>query len=144
MDSIRIASPELVANEADCCRCEGAIGPWDRIVGKAYCPNCQEALALGEAAPLIERAEKRRCTICNCDGTVRYATFPLHLGQAVEMDLCPEHLRGLLGRRLGAHAFQQMRRQLAKIGVDVENVFLLHEAFYDVHGRALQPARDVA
>ena len=74
---------------------------------------------------------------------MRYADFPLHLGRAVEMDLCPEHLRGLLGRRLGAHAFQQLR-QLAKVGVKVENVFLLHEAFYDRSGLALQPAREVA
>src|SRR5205814_4466183 len=96
MDSIRKASAKEVAADVECCRCDGAVGPWDRIVGKPYCPNCQEALALGEAAPLIERAEKRRCTICNCVGTVRYATFPLHLGDAVEMDLCPEHLRGLL------------------------------------------------
>src|SRR5436309_13603064 len=129
MDSIRIASPREVAAEAECCRCEGAIGPWDRIVGKAYCPNCQELLAVGETAPLIERAEKRRCTICNCAGTVRFATFPLEVNWAIEMDLCPEHLRGLLGRRLGAHAFQQLRRQLATLGVDVTNVFLLHEAF---------------
>src|SRR5262245_34758417 len=144
MDSIRLASPEQVAVDVACCRCVRATGPWDCIVGKPYCPNGQEALAVGEADPLIERAEKRRCTICNCVGTVRYATFPLHTGRAVEMDLCPEHLRGLLGRRLGAHAYQQLRRQLARLDVDVTEVFLLHEAFYDGNGRALQPARDVA
>jgi hypothetical protein len=143
MDSIRMASPDLVAEDVDCCRCIAASGPWDRIVGKPYCPNCQELLALGEADPLIERAEKRHCTICNCVGTVRFTTYPLHTGRAVEMDLCPEHLRALLGRRLGAHAFQQLRRQLARLGVDVTEVFLLHEVFYDTHGRALQPARDV-
>ncbi len=144
MDSIRMAPPEAFAQEADCSRCAESTGPWDRIVGKPYCPNCQELLALGMAAPLIERTEKRRCIICNCVGTVRFATFPLQLGRAVEMDLCPEHLRGLLGRRLGAHAFQQLRRQLSILGVDVSDVFLLHEAFYDPLGRALQPARETA
>jgi hypothetical protein len=35
-----------------------------------------------------------------------------------------------------------MRRQLRAVGVSVEDVFLLHSAFYDLNGRALQPATE--
>jgi hypothetical protein len=56
------------------------------------------------------------------------------------MDVCSEHLRALVGRRLGPHAFEQMRRQLFGLGLEVTNIFLLHEAFYDEQGRAIQPA----
>jgi hypothetical protein len=56
------------------------------------------------------------------------------------MDLCPEHLRSLLARRLGPYAFNQIRRQLQAAGFDVEDLFLLHGAFYDAQGRALHPA----
>jgi hypothetical protein len=54
--------------------------------------------------------------------------------------LCAEHLRALVGRRLGPHAFEQIRRQLTRLDLNVTDIFLLHEAFYDEHGRALQPA----
>ena len=67
-------------------------------------------------------------------------TFPLQSTTPVEMDLCPEHLRALLGRRLGPYAFHQIRRRLHLLGLGVELIFLLHEAFYDEQGRALQPA----
>src|SRR5262245_60034923 len=140
MDSTRTYPPDSVPLWVPCCRCSAAAKGWDRIVGKPYCPNCEEALATGEGPPFVERTEKNRCTVCNCAGTVRFLTFPLNMAVAVEMDLCPEHLRGLLGRRLGAHAFAQLRRRLHAVGVDVGNVFLLHDAFYDAHGRALQPA----
>ena len=46
-------------------------------------------------------------------------------------------------RRLNARAFQNLRGQLQDLGLKAEQVFLLHEAFYDRHGRALQPAREV-
>jgi hypothetical protein len=95
---------------------------------------------MGEAEPLITRTENQRCAICHQLGTVRFLTFPLHWSRSVEMDLCGEHLRGLLGRRLGPHAFAQLRRQLGTIGLEVGLIFLLHDAFYDNHGRALQPA----
>jgi hypothetical protein len=41
---------------------------------------------------------------------------------------------------LGPYAFNQLRRQLATLGLGVEDLFLLHGAFYDSQGRALQPA----
>jgi hypothetical protein len=76
-------------------------------------------------------------------GTLRFVTFPLDQRTAVEMDLCADHVRSLIGRRLNARAFQNLRGQLQDLGLRAEQVFLLHEAFYDRHGRALQPAREV-
>jgi hypothetical protein len=49
-------------------------------------------------------------------------------------------MRGLVGRRLGPHAFEQLRRQLYALELETREIFLLHEAFYDPSGRALQPA----
>jgi len=140
MDSMRLAPADSVFPQIPCCRCQEGKRPWDRIAGKTYCPDCLEALAMGEADPLVERTDKRRCTICHQPGTVRFLTFPLHSRRPVEMDLCPDHLRSLVARRLGPHAFEQLRRQLNALGLVVSEIFLLHEAFYDVQGRALQPA----
>lgn len=140
MESLRMVGGERVGPSTPCCRCGATQGCWDRIVGKAYCPNCQEALIVGEAPPLIERTGKHRCAICNQVGSVPYLTFPLQGPQAVEVPLCPEHLRALLGRRLAPHAFHQLRRKLRTVNLSPEDVFLLHEAFYDASGRALQPA----
>jgi hypothetical protein len=142
MDGMRICPPGSVPLGISCCRCAGVARGWDRITEKAYCPDCQEAIVSGQAEPIIERTQKQRCTICSSEGTVRFCTFPLNALQAVEMDLCPEHLRGLLSRRLGTHAFAQLRRQLAQLGLSVNDIFLLHDAFYDPQGRALQPASE--
>jgi hypothetical protein len=97
-------------------------------------------LAVGEGPPLVERTQKNRCAVCDQVGTVCFQSFPLQAASAVEMDLCPEHLRGLVGRKLGPHAFHQLRRKLLAVGVRVEDIFLLHGAFYDSQGQALQPA----
>src|SRR5207245_632468 len=140
MDSVRLAPPDTCFPPVRCCRCAGDDRRWDRIVGKPYCPSCQEALAVGEAEPLMERTEWKACAACGRRGTVCLVTFPLESARPVELDLCPEHLRAFLGRRLGPHAFHQLRRQLALLGVEVAEVFLLHGAFYDANGRALQPA----
>jgi hypothetical protein len=64
----------------------------------------------------------------------------LQSSKPLEVDLCPEHLRALLGRRLGPYAFHQLRRRLHLLGLGVELVFLLHDSFYDENGKALQPA----
>ena len=142
MDSLRLApSPRRPAAVA-CCRCANPKRNWDRIAGKPYCPECQEALVLGLAAPLTERTEKKACAVCGRTGTVCYLTYPLQNSTPVEMDLCPEHLRSLLGRRLGPYAFHQLRRRLHLLGLGVELIFLLHDAFYDEQGRALQPATE--
>lgn len=140
MERLRMVNGERVCPSTPCCRCGATQGCWDRIVGKAYCPNCQEALVVGEAPPLVERTTRGRCAICNQAGSVQYLTFPMQVSAAVEIPLCPEHLRALLGRRLAPHAFHQLRRKLRTVALSPEDVFLLHQAFYDVSGRALQPA----
>jgi hypothetical protein len=140
MESIRLAPNGSVFPQNPCCRCGDQTRAWDRLAGKTYCPNCLEALAMGEADPVVEKTDKRRCTICHHLGTVRFLTFPLSSRRPIEMDLCSEHLRAMVGRRLGPHAFEQLRRQLFPLGFEVANIFLLHEAFYDEQGRALQPA----
>lgn len=142
MESLRLASAESVFPKLACCRCHDQTRAWDRIAGKTYCPQCLELLALGEAAPLVERSDRRRCAVCHHLGTLRYLTFPLRSRRPIEIDLCAEHLRSLVGRRLGPHAFEQLRRQLRALGLDAAEVFLLHDAFYDDNGRALQPAGD--
>jgi hypothetical protein len=140
MDSLRLTPADSVFPKIPCCRCGDASRYWDRVAGKTYCPNCLEALALGQAPPLVERTERRRCAVCHYQGTVRYLTFPLHSRRPVEIELCGEHLRAMVGRRLGPHAFEQLRRQLTALGLEASALFLLHEAFYDQQGRALQPA----
>jgi hypothetical protein len=97
---------------------------------------------MGLSEPLAERTEKNHCAVCNLTGTVRYLTFPLQMSTAIEMDLCPKHLRALLGRRLGTYAFHQLQRRLHALGMGVDSIFLLHDAFYDEQGRALQPATE--
>jgi hypothetical protein len=123
-----------------CCRCGQVALGWDSIAGKPYCPGCQEAIVQGEGEPLMAQTQRLPCSACRCVGTVTLQTFPLQSSQPLEMDLCPNHLRGLLGRKLAAHAYRQLRRQLTALGLDVHDVFLLHEAFYDAHGKALRPA----
>lgn len=140
MESLRLAPGPCKSAVLPCCRCQSAERRWDRIGEQAYCPECQEALILGVSAPLTLRTESQRCAVCSRQGTIRFLTFPLHSNTPVEIDLCGEHLRALLGRRLGPYAFHQLRRRLQLLGLDVELIFLLHEAFYDVKGKALQPA----
>lgn len=140
MDSVRWAQLGSVPERVPCCRCGSADRSWDRIVGKAYCPNCQEQLAVGEGEPLVEKTEPKRCAVCGRAGTVCFQTFPLHAGKAVAIDLCAEHVRGLVARGLGPYAYHQLRRQLQALGLGVEELFLLHSAFYDAEGRALHPA----
>ncbi len=139
MDSLRMACNKK-APLAACCRCGSTDGHWDQLAGKPFCPNCEESLAQGEGSPLVERTERNHCAVCNQIGTVRFLTFPLQMQTPVEIDLCSEHFRGLLGRRLGPHAYHQLRRQLRSLSLEVAQIFLLHEAFYDPQGRALQPA----
>jgi hypothetical protein len=140
MDTMRIASAGSFDLWQPCCRCGDKARGWDSIAGKPYCPDCEEAIVQGEGEPLIARTQSRPCTACHTIGSVTVQTFPLQYEQPLEMDLCPEHLRCLLGRKLPTHAFAQLRRQLSQLGLDVDDVFLLHEAFYDAKGRARQPA----
>ena len=141
MESLRLA-PHPTTCGANCCRCNDESGRWDRIAGKAYCPDCQESLVMGLARPLVERTQKNCCAACGKMGTVCFTSFPLNQTLTVEMDLCPEHLRALMGRRLGPGAYHQIHRQLQVLGISADQVFLLHNAFYDANGRALQPAAE--
>jgi hypothetical protein len=139
LDSLRMVPGEKYSAAAPCCRCGTTGQRWDRLAGKPFCPDCQEDLARGEGPPLIERTEPGRCCVCDHGGTIRYLTLPQQTPALLEMDLCPEHFRALLGRRLGPFAFHQVGRQLQALHLTVEQVFLLHDAFYDRQGRALQP-----
>ena len=141
MNTVRKVSA-TVSHQEPCSRCQAPGCYWDRIASQACCPDCEETLAAGEGPPLVARTVKSRCAICDRVGTVPYLTFPLHSAGALELDLCPEHFRSLLGRRLGPYAFQQLRRRLYALGLSVEQIFLLHEVFYDSQGRALQPVMD--
>jgi hypothetical protein len=143
MDSLRVASRESVPHAATCCRCEAANSHWDRIAGTPYCPNCQEMMIQGEGAPLVLKTEKRRCAVCDGLGTVCYMTFPLQAKAPVEIEMCPRHLRALLGRCLEPHAFHQLRRKLQSLGLKVDKIFLLHETFYDTLGKASLPAMEM-
>jgi hypothetical protein len=122
-----------------CQRCRATGCPWDQIAGQSICPDCQELLVLGEGEPLIERLVSHRCAICRATGTVPYVTWPLHKREALAIDLCPAHFRALLGRRLHHIGFRALARQLQGVGTTVQQIFLLHEAFYDEDGRPLQP-----
>jgi hypothetical protein len=143
MDGIRLVTGEELTPLAPCCRCGSAGCPWDRVAGKPICPDCQEALVIGEGPPLIERVESRQCLVCNRPGTLRYMTYPLQAHMPVEMDLCGPHVRALLSRRLDRSALRQLAQLLHDIGVAAKQVFLLHEAFYDEKGRPLQPVPEV-
>jgi hypothetical protein len=142
MESLRQVAKGHVSPLAPCSQCEAAGCRWDRIVGQPYCPDCEETLAMGEGPAFVARTEKQHCVVCDKIGTVSFITFPLHAESPLEMDLCPEHFRALLARRLGPQAFAQLRRQLDNLGLAVEQIFLLHEVFYDDNGRALQPITD--
>jgi hypothetical protein len=143
MSSIRLTSDGGLSPQSPCVRCASIGCHWDRLDGRPVCPDCQEALLRGEAEALLIRREGRPCAVCSQVGTVRYLTFPLHESEPIEMDLCPLHLRDLMARRLSRRAFQRLRRQFNLLGLAVEQIFLLHEAFYDENGVALRPMPEV-
>jgi hypothetical protein len=142
MESLRLATAGNVSSRLACSRCGDDSRNWDRIASRSYCPQCLERLAAGESEPIVERVDASRCAVCYHLGSVRYLTYPLHADRPIEVDLCGEHLRALIARRLGPHAFEQIRRQLLLLSLRPNSVFLLHDAFYDLHGRALQPVED--
>ncbi len=94
MECVRLAPAESVFPKLPCCRCADRARFWDRIGGKTYCPGCVEAVIAGDAMPIAERADRRRCAICHHPATLRYLTFPLQSRRPVELDLCGEHLAG--------------------------------------------------
>jgi hypothetical protein len=143
MAGVRKISPITMSTFLPCSRCQATGCHWDKIAGTPICPDCQESLAQGCGEPLIAKTEKKPCNICGRIGILRVHTFPLVPRTRIEMELCAEHFRSLISRRLNPRAYQSLRGQLTALGVEVEQVFLLHGAFYDNYGRALQPAREV-
>lgn len=143
MDSLRVVPGASASALAPCSQCEAAGCQWDQVMGRPFCPDCEEALALGQGPPLVLRTRPGRCAVCDRQGTVPFLTFPLHAAAPVEIDLCGHHFRALLGRRLTPDAFHQLARRLRAVEVRPDQVFLLHEVFYDVQGRALQPVLDL-
>jgi hypothetical protein len=136
-----LADEEAAPNE--CVRCRATGCPWDRIGDTAICPDCQELLIRGEGDPLRLNLELRCCVACGSKGTVPFVTVPLRY-RALAIDLCATHIRNLLSRRLDRAAFLELARELQAIELSPGRIFLLHEAFYDRHGRALQPVGDAA
>ena len=143
MASLRLAPWQCKSSSAPCSRCGNDERDWDRLAALVLCTECQESLVLGRAAPLRLRTGSKPCAACLSPGTISFLTFPLHSRVPVEMNLCGPHLRSLLSRKLAAPAFNRLRRRLSEVGIDVQRVFLLHRAFYDTHGRALQPAPEL-
>jgi hypothetical protein len=94
---------------------------------------------MGEGEPLVEKLVGKKCAVCGQTGTVRYLTFPLLGRDPLEIDLCPQHFHALMGRRLDRYAHRTLNRRLQALGLNVRQVFLLHEAFYDERGHPLQP-----
>jgi hypothetical protein len=142
MEGLRLMAAETSASLVACSRCQATGCPWDRIAGKPICPDCQEQMILGETPPLLERVEKHACAVCQHTGTLRYLTFPLRGTRAVEIDLCSNHFQALLARRLDRYALKQFGKQLQGHGIQTQQLFLLHEAFYDDKGQPLQPVPD--
>jgi len=139
MEGLRLVAADPSDNKVACTRCQATGCPWDRIAGKPICPDCQEQIVLGEGPPLLEWVEKQTCAICQHAGTLRYLTYPLRGARPVEVDLCSTHFQALIGRRLDRYALKQLGKQLQAHGIQIQQLFLLHEAFYDDKGRALQP-----
>jgi len=143
MNGLRIVTGQGTIPLTPCSRCQADGCPWDYIADKPICPDCQERIAMGESAPIAERLDKSHaCAICGITGTVRYLTYPLHLSEPLEIDLCGEHLQGLLYRRLDRLAYLHLTGQLEDVGVNSQQIFLLHNAFYDEYGLPLQPVAD--
>jgi hypothetical protein len=143
MEALRVVARECVSPLDPCCLCQAKGCHWDRFNDHPYCPDCQEALAQGNAQPLTLRTERRPCLLCGHVGAVRYLTFPLGQQQPLEMDLCAVHFRGLLSRALPPESFVGLRQRLAAMSLSPRSIFLLHEAFYDEFGQALKPAVEV-
>jgi hypothetical protein len=143
MDGLRVVAGGCVSPLDPCCRCRAGGCQWDRINGLPYCPDCQESLIQGHGHPLTLRTDSRPCAACGRGGAVRFLTFPLGRQEPVEIDLCPAHFRALLARSLGPVTYARLRRQLGELGLPPSAIFLLHEAFYDDEGQALQPAVEV-
>jgi len=98
---------------------------------------------LGQTDPLKLKPQAGHCAVCKSTRIVSFLTVPLRSPRVVEIDICPEHLEAMLGRRMTPRALQRLAEQLGELGLTNRQVFLLHESFYDPRGRALQPVPEV-
>ncbi len=137
----------------DVCKSTGC--PWDRLgydprTGdwKTICPDCQqEAVVSGTHARF--HLVWGHCVCCDdpftgCRGgfprkVTPVLTFPLHTKRVLRLEFCAAHFHEFVGRRLGSWRLIILHRRLHWLGVCPRRVFLLHEAFYDHAGKALQP-----
>ena len=137
------APPRCPASRPPCSHCNfPGIALFDRVGDVVVCPDCQALAVRGELSPALALSLNvgRACLFCNQTGTIPFVTWPLHGERALEFDLCPDHLRALLGRRLEPDQLRQVHRHLYSIGLQPRQVFLLCEAFYDeATGKALLP-----
>lgn len=144
MDGVRWLARDPDGSERPCCRCAAAGCPWDRVAGGPLCSDCQDLLALGVGEPLVEPLKAGACACCGRPRVVRFQTDPLQASASIEIELCPEHFRDLLCRRLDLTALTELGRRLRRLGIEPRQVFLLHEAFYDETGQALQPVPELS
>ena len=139
VDSVRLVKSPASLLQLPCQRCGAEGCAWDRLAGMPLCFECQEELIVGASTPLKVKADHNLCTLCRHRNVIAYLTLPLYEPECLEMDLCVRHLTALLGRRLTGRAYRKLRARLNRLGYAVEQFFLLHEAFYDEEGLALQP-----
>lgn len=142
MKSLRLIRATSMNIELPCLICDAYGCPWDQIGNKPICTDCQERIMLGEIDPWQIPAEEGACLLCSSQSTIRYLTFPLCDPDPIEMDLCGRHLHALISRSLTSRAYRRLRRHVNRLGFAIEQFFLLHEAFYDEEGQALQPFFD--
>lgn len=125
-----------------CALCDVTGAPWDEIDGLPLCPDCMEDLAAGKAQAtqfMVWRSEP--CCVCQRLGSVKFATTPLQTIKPLVATLpfCPLHLRALIGRSLDCRDFALLIGFLDQFFLAPSQIFLLHEAFYDRAGKAIQP-----
>jgi hypothetical protein len=139
MRPVRLIPRHEVAALEPCSQCHAVGCHWGQIARRPFCPDCQESLARGTTPALVVPAERRPCSVCGSLGVTTYLTFPLAVPDPLEIDLCRDHFRALVSRQLKPAEYMHLRHALREHRLSPEDVFLLHEAFYDARGHALQP-----
>lgn len=138
---IRVYLENQVFAMPPCVNCGDNSCHWDLVGGAPFCPSCLEDVAMGEdCGALTIRSSPAHCVICGQRGTIPFASFPRNWNRPIEFDLCGYHARSVIARALGPQAVGKLRIVLCGMGIDPESIFLLHDAFYDKHGVALQKA----
>lgn len=132
----------IKASAKPCCRCGANNNVWDKVGPHPICYECQEKLAANACEVWRFATRHGRCAVCDEAQVVPFASLPVHAGKALEIELCGQHLRDVLGRRLSKRAFRVLRAVLEDAGISTGEIFLLHGAFYNERGNALQPVEE--